>query len=136
MTGVLDSLSDIEGKVRFGRAAPISEFGKVATDDEKLKARQKEAEESQNLDEEFENPPEHLSDFITSHFRKARQVKDACGIQDRISNNLRLYKGRYTAHELNKLGGPETALWYPLTDRMFSSDIYSIPTGVYGRPCP
>jgi len=118
VTGVLNSLTDIQGKVRFGQAAPINDLGKISTDKDDLKRRQDDAEEAQNLDEEFENPAEHLNQFITEHFRKARQLKEACGVQQRIHDNLRLYKGRYTSRELAKLGGPETALWYPLTDRM------------------
>lgn len=61
-------------------------------------------------------PNQLLAKVIHDRLYRAAEHRRSIGVDARISMSKRLRRGEFTCEELSLLGGPNSAVWYPLTD--------------------
>ena len=65
----------------------------------------------------YQDVNKELVSFLNQSMRSAVDFKNNCGITERLQRNLDLLEGRYSAREIQLMGGHETAVWFNLTER-------------------
>lgn len=119
------TLPNLQGPLP-GNVVPLKSVNKELR--ERVERAQKEAldERQEALDSKddlgFEKDPEDLDSslgaYVYDAFRRARSHKQSCGIDERLRKSYAQYHCMYDARELALLGGKETAVYWPLTNRL------------------
>lgn len=117
----MSALPKIDGPTN-GNVVPLGPVNKELRDrveraqKEALKERRDAIEDIEPKDvEEFASD---LGHYVFSAFRRARSYKNSCGVDERLRKSYAQYHCLYDSRELQLLGGKETAVYWPLTNRL------------------
>lgn len=118
-TDVLKNPDSLTGLLSSGTAKVDQDIYSLGFKHPRVDRRIKENYDAANLDEEMPwNPAGNLAHYVMEAYRSAKAHRDKICATENISESLRLREGIYSLSEQLLLGGTQTAVWFPLTDRM------------------
>lgn len=106
---------------RLPSSAPVlsspDELFSASRDADPDGSREKSAAE-EVIEKTYDVPGQMLAKHIRAQFNQARSERDSSGVTENIRKCVRLRRGEYTCEEKDMMGGPQTAIWFPLTERL------------------
>lgn len=124
----LNKAMDRQSPVPLNKAAPLDNLlsKNMSRSTDRLNTHNRLVREKDNASNdrrtqmnEHEDHADKMAAWVEKRCRAAMDTKCQSGVQHRLSEAMRFYKGQFSCEELNTLPcGPENALWFPLVEFM------------------